>query len=57
MGCKCAERRQLTGQAIQNLRKGDLAGARQNVKQFGQTVRSDLRAVRAALAMRPTVRR
>lgn len=57
MGCKCAERRQLTGQAIQNLRQGNVAAAGQNVKQFGQTIRSDLRAVRAALAMRPTVRR
>lgn len=56
MGCNCAERRNLTAQAINNLRKGDTQAAKQNVQRFAQTIRADLRAVRSALTTRPPSR-
>jgi hypothetical protein len=56
MGCKCAERRNLTAQAVNNIRKGDIQAARQNAQRFAQTVRSDLRTVRSALTIRPRPR-
>jgi hypothetical protein len=60
MGCNCGQRRNLTAQAINNLRKGDVAAARQNAQRFVQTVRQDVRSatrvVRSSLAIRPPSR-
>jgi cellobiose-specific phosphotransferase system component IIA len=49
MGCNCGERRNLTAQALNNLRKGDVNAARQNVQRFAQTVRQDARAAKQAV--------
>ena len=60
MGCNCGARRNLTAQAIQNIRRGDLAAAKQNAQRFAATVRQDVRkigtAVRSTLNVRPPSR-
>ena len=60
MGCNCGQRRNLTAQAVNNIRKGDLAAAKQNAQRFAQTVRQDARkigtAVRSSLSIRPPSR-
>jgi hypothetical protein len=57
MGCNCAQRRNLTAQAVNNIRKGDVAAARQNAQKFAQSLRQDARkigsVVRSALNSRP----
>lgn len=60
MGCNCGQRRNLTAQAMNNIRKGDLAAAKQNAQRFAATVRQDVRkignVVRSTLNTRPTTR-
>lgn len=60
MGCNCGQRRNLTAQAMNNLRKGDTVAAKQNAQRFVQTIRQDARkigtAVRSTLAIRPPSR-
>ena len=60
MGCNCGQRRNLTAQAINNLRKGDVAAAKQNAQRFIGTVRQDARTlartVRSSLTIRPPSR-
>lgn len=57
MGCNCGQRRALTAQAVNNLRKGNVVAAKQNASRFVQTVRQDARkigtAVRSTLNLRP----
>jgi hypothetical protein len=57
MGCNCGQRRALTAQALNNLKKGDVNAARQNAQRFAQTVRQDVRkisnVVRSSLTLRP----
>lgn len=57
MGCNCGQRRALTAQAVNNLRKGDVAAAKQNAARFAQTVRQDVRkissTVKSTLNLRP----
>lgn len=54
MGCNCGQRRALTAQAVNNIRKGDLAAAKQNAQRFVQTIRQDARKiVRSSLSVRP----
>lgn len=60
MGCNCGQRRNLTAQAMNNIRKGDLAAAKQNAQKFATSVRQDVRkignAVRSTLNVRPPSR-
>jgi hypothetical protein len=60
MGCNCGQRRNLTAQAMNNIRKGDVAAAKQNAQRFVQTVRQDARklgnTVRSTLNIRPPSR-
>lgn len=54
MGCNCGQRRDLTRQAINNLRKGDTAAVKQNAQRFVQTIRQDARKlIRSPLTIRP----
>jgi septation ring formation regulator EzrA len=55
MACKsCAERRNLTMQAVNNIRRGEVAAAKQNAQRFVQTLRQDARKlVRSPLTIRP----
>jgi len=60
MGCNCGQRRNLTAQAMNNIRKGDLVAAKQNAQRFVQTIRQDARkigtTVRSTLNVRPPSR-
>jgi hypothetical protein len=60
MGCNCGQRRNLTAQAINNIRKGDVAAAKQNAQRFVQTIHQDARkagqAIKSTLAIRPPSR-
>jgi hypothetical protein len=60
MGCNCGQRRALTAQAMNNIRKGDLAAAKQNAQKFAQTLRQDARkagnAIKSTLNIRPPSR-
>ena len=57
MGCNCGQRRALTAQAVNNIRKGNLAAAKQNAQRFVQTIRQDARKIaRSTLTTRPPSR-
>lgn len=60
MGCNCGQRRALTAQAVNNIRRGDMAAAKNNAQKFVQSIRQDVRkigpAVRSSLALRPPSR-
>jgi hypothetical protein len=57
MGCNCGQRRALTAQAVNNIRKGDVAAAKQNAQRFASTIRADARkagnAIKSTLNIRP----
>lgn len=57
MGCNCGKRRALTAQAVSNIRRGDIAAAKQNAAKFAQSVHVDARklgnVVRSTLNSRP----
>jgi hypothetical protein len=60
MGCNCGKRRELIGQARQDLRARDYEAARRRANEFVQTVKTDFRSlggvVRSAITLRPPMR-
>ncbi len=61
MACtSCGQRRVLSSQAFQAMKRGDLAAAKQNGQRIVQTVRNDLnrlgQAIRSPMSMRPPTR-
>ena len=61
MGCNCGKRRDLTAQAIKNVRTGNFDAARQNAQRFVKTLQLDARNIarrvgRSTLMKRPPSR-